>query len=368
MAYVFFVRIKTQFDNLGDALINRELLRLCSSVGTVVVRCDGAPDDFIKWLDLKSIPNIYVVRGGGEYGLLFVRDLICGAIRRRSMCLVLNPGGYIGEISKKSLFFRRFRAAYLRFLSALGVRSVLLGASYESLGRNNLASIRGIADSLTFHIVRDLGTRDYCLEKKIRVSKVLPDLAFNLPDPGVERLRSSRRVCLLSFRDPKDVDVLECIVQQVAKAYANGAFSAVRLSFQVRRDEKIMVDLQSRLKSLCIPIDGGLGMQEEGVGAAIDDYADAAYVFSNRLHVLLLAWRGGVVPMPFLKTGDNRKIEGIFADVGLADLCVREASGSDGLSSVIQRVETVVSPKELRERFNSLGSSLRNGFSDLLRL
>lgn len=55
----------------------------------------------------------------------------------------------------------------------------------------------------------------------------------------------------------------------------------------------------------------------ESIDEALDFYANQTIVVSNRLHVLLLAWRAGAIPIAVVLPGKNEKVRRLFRDVGL---------------------------------------------------
>lgn len=362
---LFLCRVKTQFDNLGDALINRELLKICADRGSVTVCIDAVPDGFLGWLRLGSIPGLRVVDSKWAFYGHFFAAIVQSFFLRRKVFFVQNPGGYIGEISAKILFSRKLKSWFLIALRALGVNSVLIGASYEGLGKNNLIGVRQLSKVLTVHAVRDNDSRVYCEKNGIRVSGVLPDLAFNL-DSNFSLMKRERK-CIVSVRDAKDSDYSNALVAMLLNAYRSGGFDRVVLVYQVRRDSQFMEKFQIELVAAGIPTDNAIVPLVGGIEENLAFYSSAEFVVSNRLHVLLLAWRAGAQPVAVIKGGENKKIVGIYEDAGLGLYCLRSDSGPDVLAKLMtQRAEEGPLPR-LTEGFDALGGRLRAGFENMLR-
>ena len=96
---IFFLRVKTQFGNLGDALINRELIRLLASHGDLVINLGKAPPRFKAWIE-DGIPSGATRTRAAGYWLRLVWALIRRPFVQTKCSVVLNPGGYVGEVGK----------------------------------------------------------------------------------------------------------------------------------------------------------------------------------------------------------------------------------------------------------------------------
>ena len=57
----FFFKIKTQYENLGDALINRELLKVIKGSGEVYIDASHVPDGFLDKINIKEETGCYLL-------------------------------------------------------------------------------------------------------------------------------------------------------------------------------------------------------------------------------------------------------------------------------------------------------------------
>jgi polysaccharide pyruvyl transferase WcaK-like protein len=362
---LFLCRVKTQFDNLGDALINRELFKICAEHGSVVVCTSGVPGDFLNWLRLSDIPKVNVITRKGPFFLQIVNSIILSVLGKRRVYIVQNPGGYIGEISSSALVVKRIKAIFISMLRRFGVRSILLGASYEGLGVRNLVAVKLLSEALSVHAVRDNESRDYCQKNGIFVSGVLPDLAFNVSFTE-RRPTMLARTCIVSLRDPKDSNYCDAIVGKLRRAYQTGCFESVLLTYQVQRDGHFMESFREMLLEAGVPVERGAIPLLAGIEENLSYYSSAGLVVSNRLHVLLLAWRAGTPAIAVVKNGDNKKIVGIYEDTGFGEFCLRSDDDPEALSRLIARIDNEESLSRFFRAFDASGEALRRGFTNML--
>ncbi|MEY8198628.1 MAG: polysaccharide pyruvyl transferase family protein [Colwellia sp.] len=294
-----YFKIKTQFDNVGDALINRELIKLCASMGGVVVDISSCPSSFQNWLGLNKIKNVISIFSAFSFWCRIVIDLL----KKNEVYFFINPGGYIGEISRLKAYVRITKCLWLGFLRFCGVKICLVGVSYEKLGANNLLSIKARAKILYFHGVRDSISEVLCSTEGIKTHRI-EDLAFGCD--YIPKINTDNSSVLVSMRQDDDIDI---IVNSLF-TNLNIEYQDIFLSSQVKRDMATQEDIKNKLS-----VDvSDLGMVD-GVDSALERYSNVKYVISNRLHVLLLAWFAGAIPIALIASNKNQKIRGIFSDL-----------------------------------------------------
>lgn len=308
----FFFRVRTQFDNLGDALINRELVGLLSGLGTVTLDLSRVPAQFLKSFTSPRVETAHRCEGARFWSAL-LRAGFASRFGGPQAWLILNPGGYIGEISWIATLRSVLLLGVFTGLRIAGVRIAGVGRSYERLGSRRAAVTRLQAQLMTVHVVRDSGSLETCRALGIRATGPMPDLAFALPT--LER-PAERAEVVLSFR----------VVATGAKAQAEALASAltggrkVRASWQVERDRPEMEAIALALS------ESGVGVETEARISDIEAnrvlYGAAEAVVSNRLHVLLLAMSAGGLPIALIRPGEQLKIAGLYRDIGLCELLV----------------------------------------------
>lgn len=312
---IFFLRVKTQFGNLGDALINRELIRLLASHGDLVINLGKAPPRFIAWIE-DGIPSGATRTGAAGYWLRLVWALIRRPFVQTKCWVVLNPGGYVGEVGRAAMIGKLFGAVRLRALRRFGCKTMLVGVSYERLGPRLLGSLRAQAKALDFHAPRDSRTATFCDENRIAYSQVLPDLAFALPT-HLCRSQPSRKA-LASFRRQTGLDPVGLLGDLLPAGYD------LDFAWQVASD----APYQRRLCEDWVGMGNRASIHrlDESIESAREIYGQYDIVYSNRLHVLLLAMSAGAYAVPVLSAGQSQKIRGVFADLGLSARIVEPAS------------------------------------------
>lgn len=307
--------VKTQFDNLGDALINRELCRLAAARVRTYVDFSRAPVEFERAMRVAGQQNLQTLRRFGYVRLLalMTRFRLSGT----KCYFFLNPGGLGGK--RKSLRSLLSALAYNCVLSVLrlfGVRICHVGISFDEMDRAERFSVSWRRRLLHAFAVRDRMSEAYLHRIGIEVDEIVPDLSFNLYETDAAN-DSPRASIAFSFRfdgksDEADiVHAVRTIIEDLGSGYT------YVFVVQVARDEAGM----RRLAATC----SGEGITTrvlvcfDDIDALSSHYRQCSAVYSNRLHALLLATYSGASPYALLSPGAQPKIEGMFSDLGLAD-------------------------------------------------
>lgn len=342
-----YFKIKTQFDNVGDALINRELIKLCALMGNVVVDVSSCPSSFQGWLGLSKIKNVFSILGGFSFWTRLFIDLL----KKNDVYFFINPGGYIGEISRFKAYIRIIKCLWLGFLRFCGVKICLVGVSYESLGVNNLLSIKARAKNLHFHGVRDSISEALCKNEGIKTHRI-EDLAFGC-DYTLKEYSDSPSVLISMRQDNNIPDIVNSLLTNLNIGSQN-----IFLSSQVKRDTVVQEHINNKLPSDV----NDLGMVDS-IDGALERYSDVKYVISNRLHVLLLAWFAGAIPIALIASNKNQKIRGIFSDLQM-DKNIVEYNSSKELITDTHQISSLdfipVSPKVKDNLINTFSKIFSN--------
>src|SRR5262249_51866795 len=127
-----FINIHTQFENAGDALILRELVKIVSSRAPVDVYLGQAPDSFVQQLDLGG--NNSVIAHRGESVVRLIRDVLKARLGGSRCYLFLTPGAANGERSRKQFLIDLVRLVSVGILAVARVRICQVGVSFENIG------------------------------------------------------------------------------------------------------------------------------------------------------------------------------------------------------------------------------------------
>lgn len=316
----FFLPVSTQFENVGDALIHRELIRIANDHGPTFVEISRCPPQFRKTLDIDDLENVRTIDGRGAFYRQMVRSRLAGA----RLIYLLKPGAYLGP-SGQSATRSTLLLGMLKAIRAFGCRLMHFGASYERLDQANSEFLARRSHLLDGHYVRDERSLAYARARGFSVDGVLPDLAFNLfdGDRTPPRPDSSGMHLAMSFRIgqyPDQEAVLVAAIRQIlthAAASATG-IASLRLVAQVSWDVAFLRQTEA------------MAADEFGIAAEfVDGSSDIAtcekaydgcdLLVSNRLHALLIAASRGCPILACIDPASNTKIAGMFESAGWGD-------------------------------------------------
>lgn len=305
---VSFIRVKTQFENVGDALINRELISKISQNSDLYIDFSNAPDKFI--IDIyKSIFKINRINFG--FIEILIRSIFF-IIINRSVFYFYIPSGLIGEKSGFHFTLSKILNLAFKIMNHLGVTFVHLGASYSRLGPNYISLLRDRLSITKVHLVRDAGTVEYLKSVGLRCDGLVPDMSFGLYDQETEHLQKD--AIAFSFRvdrSPDERHIIEAFVKDiVARTDPNELLLFVS---QVRRDDEFLSGLAAKYAN---------SRKTEFIGTdaiepTLDVYGRVKLIYSNRLHSLLMAAYKGAIPVAVVDDKKDEKIIGIFEDFGM---------------------------------------------------
>lgn len=310
---VAFFSLRTQFENVGDVLINRELIRLVAEHVPVFVDLSRCPPSFAEALNLAAYPAIRRVSGTGALFARLLRSRIAG----REIYYFLSPGGYFGDKKGRDLWSAWINSAVLWMLHLVGVKICHLGVSYERLGPAYQRLLKARSRLLSLHYVRDELSKHYAEQIGLRTQGIMPDLAFGTVMPNTQQ-EGERKAIALTFRVDQYDDQAEQYLQLV-RALDRLLPESVdfRLIVQVERDLDFMRLLENELLS-----SGrrktNLKNVSSDVDACFQSYLDSTHVISNRLHGLLVGSISGCIPLAVVNFLYNKKVAGLFETEGLS--------------------------------------------------
>ncbi|WP_336972751.1 polysaccharide pyruvyl transferase family protein [Sphingobium aromaticiconvertens] len=310
---VSFLRLKTQFENVGDALINRELLRKISSYSEIYIDTSKAPIHFSE--DVINLSGYNGTVKHIKYGFVeVIYRSISISLKGQRVYYFFLPSGIGGEKSRLSFATGTMINCAYRFMALFGVNFVHLGASYSGLGRRASALLKSRLRLTKMHLVRDSGTVLHLEELRLRCDGLVPDMSFGLY--AKEPKSMDKDAIAFSFRvdrGEQERNSVENFVDGIV-AQCSDEHPLLFIS-QVRRDDAFMRHLAKKyghrpdvqfLKAMSI---------EE----TFDKYGRASAIYSNRLHSLLMGAYMGAAPVPVVDNHKDRKIISIFGDIGLAE-------------------------------------------------
>lgn len=330
-----FLSVKTQFENAGDALINRELVRICSRFSDVFLDTSRCPPGFVASMRPENYaPSVDRARTAS----LFFK-LALERFRRRPVYYFLIPGGYVGEKRGLQLASLIANTAVLAGMRLLGVRVCHVGVSYERLGPRHARILALRSRLMHCLLVRDAVSLGYAKSIGIRVDGQIPDLAFGAASYRGDT--SGRNNVALSFRvdqaesQRSDAEALVRLLDEMLPKAAAFKFVA-----QVERDVAFMEELAMRDYPSGRP--SSFLSTFSDADDALDAYSGCCHVVSNRLHALLFGMVTGCAPIPYIDETVNSKVVGIFEGLGIP--CISTASSPEEVARRLIRAGDLTSP------------------------
>lgn len=335
---LFFFSAKTQHENLGDAVINRELLRELVKYGLVEMNDGNMPTSFIEFVKVDGVNS--QCSSLNFYSKLLTKSLKSLLfISRKKIYYVLNPGGFSGGVSGFGYFRQFFLILMYALLKIIGVRIIRLGASAGPYTEARLI-IEKIKSALMHkNTIRDSVSYEYLASRNFRAIERFPDWAYMLKKIEAPEQRGEQLNVICSFRSERKINGYDEAVNNTLHAILNfnkqlpkHHWSCVsQVDFDVERNGQIAAWLKSR----GMQVTELSGLNEQDYFAL---YHGAQYVFSNRLHVLLFALRQGAVAYAVVDPAVNTKIVGIYQDMGLSDLVIDINSPPQELNLLMQEI------------------------------
>lgn len=320
----FFFSPRTNYQNAGDALINRELLRILRGYGEVHASRSGAPQCFLDEIRLDRREIRHETRLG-LWAAAFVAGTKARIRREEPPFLILAPGDPSGPIDAGLLV----RNAFFALLVLAGVRLARLGVSFSRMSAARLR-LEALTSRFYFSGVRD--SRSLAIAKQSGFANIFyfPDFAFALqPSEHLRRKHDGALQIGVSLREDnlgKDRRALTIKrLEQLLLALENeGNYVVIRFIAQVDGDRAFMKELCERFSCRydCTFV------AEQKLPRLADIYRSVDVVISNRLHGLLFASAQGAAPFGLLIPECNQKIIAILEDLGLNE-CWIDAEAPD---------------------------------------
>ena len=352
-----FLSLKTQFENAGDALIVRELLRLCSRYSNVYVDTSRCPAEFVRSVGIdRYAPEVKQVGN-----LDFLLRLISRRLLGHTVYFFLPPGGCVGE--KSGLQFVKFflTSLLIAVMNVLGIRVCQVGVSYERLGASHARMLSFRSHRMYRNMVRDTASSTYGKGLGIRIHGTSPDLAFSASSYCRTSNEHGNRIAF-SFRVDRGEWRPECfenLVCQLDRALDVGF--TFRFVAQVARDVPFMRRLAAQQYSRGRIIEYVESFSD--VDLTLAAHTDNLCIVSNRLHALLCGVIQGVTPIPLADEVMGRKVFGFFQTLkqptfSLVNLegtvCAILAAARSGTDGVGNRDLAVVQERILQKIFSGI--------------
>ncbi|MEH6307515.1 polysaccharide pyruvyl transferase family protein [Olivibacter sp. CPCC 100613] len=360
----------TQYDNMGDLLINKSLITLLRRHGQVIIDDNNKPISFITQLLAENDQKLSEITTQGLFNFAEHR---LKTPSEDKYYLVFVPGDLSVKGFKKALSRVRFFNSRLRKLKQMGCRILRLGISLNTFDAPNM-----IAESLyssAFHVYGLRDKQSIAKAERFRFSNVryFPDLAWAFyPKFNENEGVVKGRYILISFRASKSGtshhgDYFAEIKNHLFDVLHQSSLGDYKIvvSYQVQYDREAAQELVELFaKEFEVEfIDKLLSLDE-----AIHLYKGSDLIISNRLHVLLLGTICKTLSIPFINPVDNKKIAGIYKDNALYDVVLDYRNNTTTVSGrLVDMIKSrSVILNRLEERYKSNAGVIENLLEDIV--
>ena len=364
---LIFFNPRTQTINLGDVIINKNLLTILRNFGQVVVKDSKTPSTFLDEIGVFE-SEYYTHTYSGHYFLSIIYEVFKRKIQgnKVNVYLFYAPGHQLPLGSK--LVHKLLYLSMLSFMSIIGVRICRLGISIGDFKPGEQLFLKLNSHMMFFLGIRDSFSQQYARFIGLKNIGHFPDLAWAQENRTFEYVSSNsgntEPSCIVfSFRDTVrfcggkyrlDEHLLPILDELVEKLCKQNGMKLV-LCYQVDYDRLFMKKLEDRYKSEISQITFiDERLKEERVA---NIYSKDSVIVTNRLHVFLFAAMCGSIPVVLINSRVQMKITGILKDAYLDEVLIDIDSKSGQTFS--SRLESII---ENRSQITQKISLLHNQY------
>jgi polysaccharide pyruvyl transferase WcaK-like protein len=324
---VAYFSLQTQFENLGDCIINEMVIRELAKHAHVKVIQSRAP----TWLlnRLAAVPGVETFSSKPRW----FSDLFRRLALRKPVWFAFKPGHYLNSSRLRSLAYSTALIAFCGAFRLQGGQVIRCGVSLDRFSplQSRLQSMLGRLH--TNYGVRDQASLDYARSLGVTTASYTPDMAFLLEahmgsGPSSVSLSTNgsqqplqaqaRRNLSLSFRKQgamQGAAQLNELTVAIQNASHEQQLKPVVVE-QVTFDRELANLLADKLGCSVIRFE----QSETSVRSIFQNYAASRVVVSNRLHSLLFGWTEGAIPIPVVENTPHSKIVELFKYLGIEEL------------------------------------------------
>ena len=330
---IIFCQASIPYGDMGDLVLTKILIMKLRAYGRLIVNDYGVPEWYVQQLGLKDEEraSFYKVKFAFLIWLYSIKTLI----KKYKTYLILRPGHLYGKDYKFTI--KMFQSAlFFGFLRLFGVRICRFGTSIESFSKAHQLAEKLRAFFMYFYSVRDSLSRQYALKIGIQNVKLFPDLFWFLEKNGTSTnlkylmqipralkkpIEIDKGYVIFSFRDKfKEFDIfgyknnIYTALDRIAEVICKQWKMKLVICYQVVQDAKFSKELKERYQESY-----DILFIEDLIDSRYvhDLYSKASMIFSNRLHVLMLAMLCGTTSVALIDVLHEPKINGIYNDAGL---------------------------------------------------
>ncbi|PRD51916.1 polysaccharide pyruvyl transferase family protein [Sphingobacterium gobiense] len=310
MKNIIFYQGKTQYSNTGDALINKSLIEHLRPYAQIVLNNKGMPEGYLR--ELGANRHELSERGGGKFILYMVKVAFFNLFSRKHKLFFLAtpPGHQFGNGPIN--FIKQFLLTILYFLLyLLRIKIIKIGFSIGPIDKGGGMLERWKSYFIPFYYVRDPLSLDLVHRIGIKKAKFFPDLAWTY---STDFCSNQTDTVFFSFRS-QVVTGAECngytddLISKI-EHLATGVFATFKIviGYQVKEDRTFCKLLyQTIRKKREVEF-----YDKQILLSTAEVFSSYKFVLTNRLHVALLGYQYGALPIILSDIKKHMKIKGIF--------------------------------------------------------
>lgn len=306
--------IATQYDNLGDLIINKCLIDELTKYVELYIDTQNVSKEFISAIEknkkVKSLKNKYsfsfkdpsflkfIFNHGSEFSYIFKSP---------------GPAFYRTKTSFKSKVRNTIFKLIYNKLNSSGGKTFVIGSEItiesENLNNTFIASTKYVEKFL----VRSKKNVSFLQSLNVKNSEYIPDMCFLLKDKH-EQITKQKDKVGISFRNLLNEEMNNKIVETTnnfVEYYLEKDLEIV-FFYQVDRDYEFTKELFIKHSNK-----GNVSFLEQSLDLDnISLYSSFKAVLSNRLHVLLLGYINNSLTFPLIDNNiSTNKIQGVYDSV-----------------------------------------------------
>lgn len=317
--------------NLGDILINVLLIRELSKYGKV----------FFYGGEMGEITNLVTVGNNNASNIIITKrnsflDSIpiirwLGLLSNiKNLQFVFDPPGHYAEQTILKNIGKSFKYTLrAKLLNLFGVEVLRLGVTLGPFSKIGWKMQKMTSKSYKTIAVRDSQNYAEVLKKKVRNISFVDDLSFLydvnefLGDNTKNRIIVDPYI-VISFRGnveghETDFEYLKKVKSRLNKIIEDNPSEVLYIfSYQVKEDLEVIELIKNDFADKGLRIN--LIKEQLTFSKAIELYSGAKYVYTNRLHVALLAMFNNAPSIVITDTIKHHKIVNVYLDLYLSDL------------------------------------------------
>ena len=336
--------VATQYDNVGDLLINKCLINELSLHGEVYLDTKNVPSSF-KNLLLSDTNNVFELNKISKYS--FKGKSFFSLLRNNpGITHIFKSPGPFGTHGDKKVFLKTLVIGLIYKLFKLkGVKSYLVGNDIHYEKDMDRFCVKFFSQNTGQMLCRSHNNLEALKNIGLKNVDYIPDMCFGLT-PVIHRDHSFKKHIGVSFRKLEDNSYHQEIIIAIKNVLNADPQVKITFFYQVERDATYNKELYSLFNSHENVFFNDSCLEWEDLSI----YNSFDYTLSNRLHVLLLGVVHQVIPIALLNNDTKtQKINDIFNSVGMSELLFSHLDLTDVTNLIERYTELSFQVEEIRK-------------------